>query len=380
MRPLGLYVHWPYCAKICPYCDFTVARHRDVDAQVWASALCEDLEYLAGRAEDRPLVSVYFGGGTPSLMPFDVARAVLDKADSLFGINAGAETTFEANPGDEGRYADFRALGFNRLSLGVQSFDDHELRYLGRNHDGAQARVAVDAALAAFERVSLDFIYALPDQSMPVWEQRLAEVLRSGAGHLSLYQLTIEPTTAFGKAAARGELSPLPDDNAADMYDITQQVCTDAGFPAYEVSNHARPGEKAVHNGLYWDDADWLAIGPGAHGRLGPAKARLATEGASTVSLYPSLPVTERVTVGALLPEQHYLEVLASGLRPTAGLDLARLAVHASAVLRAAEPWIHDGLLVHRGGRLAATAAGRLVLDHLAAALAVSVSSTAAVL
>ncbi|NRA30141.1 MAG: radical SAM family heme chaperone HemW [Parvularculaceae bacterium] len=376
MRPLGLYVHWPYCAKICPYCDFTVARHREVDAAAWAQALCDDLEFLANRAERRPLVSIYFGGGTPSLMPFSVAEAVMTKAEALFGVEPGAEVTFEANPGDEGRFADFRSLGFNRLSLGVQSFDDQELRYLGRNHDGQQARVAVDAALAAFDRVSLDFIYALPDQSAAVWRQRLLEALSSGAGHLSLYQLTIEPATAFGKAAARGELLPMPDDNAADMYELTQDVTGEAGFPAYEVSNHARSGEEAVHNRLYWDDTDWLAVGPGAHGRLGAAAARVATEGVPKVSSYTALSVGERVLVEPLSPEQHYLEVLASGLRPVEGLRLRRLGEHALALLQVAEPWIHDGLLTHENGRLAATQAGRLVLDHLASALAEAVSSS----
>jgi len=378
MRPLGLYVHWPYCAKVCPYCNFTVAKQRPVDEEAWCAAFRADLARLAELTVPRPLVSIYFGGGTPSLMPFAVARDVISEADRLFGLLPDAEVTFEANPGDEDRFADFRALGLNRLSLGVQSLSDDELTYLGRNHDAAAARRAVSAALSSFDRVSLDFMYALPGQALVSWEASLADALALGAGHYSLYQLTIEPNTAFGMAAKRGDLTPLDDDRAVEMYELTQALTAEAGFPGYEVSNHAWAGEQAVHNRLYWDDADWLAIGPGAHGRLGDADKRVATEGIRKISAYTSTAVAERVAVEEIGRDAHQLEVLAGGMRPNEGLDLRRLGADAKGVLAAAQPFIGDGLLTFARDRLAATARGRLVLDYLVAELAEGLASSSA--
>ena len=374
MRPIGLYVHWPFCAQICPYCDFTVARQREVDAAAWQRALCSDLERLARMTRRRPLRSVYFGGGTPSLMPAEVAEAVLLKAEALFGIETGAEITLEANPDDRPRLALFRAVGVNRLSLGVQSFDDAELRFLGRNHDAKDAFSAVDDALALFGAVSLDLIYALPGQELADWERALAAALGLGAQHVSLYQLTIEPGTAFGRKTERGDLAPMPDDRAADLYEVTQYTAGQAGFPAYEVSNHARPGHQAVHNALYWVDADWLAIGPGAHGRLGPPDARLATVGARAPVGYPALGDGARIDIQPLSRTEHRLEVLAGGLRPVAGLDIDRLGGDADAVLAAAERFVECGLMWSEGRRIGASRRGRLLLDHLSAELAASVS------
>ncbi|MEM6409682.1 MAG: radical SAM family heme chaperone HemW [Pseudomonadota bacterium] len=378
MRPLGLYIHWPFCARVCPYCDFTVARNRQVDAEAWAHAFEDDLKRLADIAEPCRLSSIYFGGGTPSLMPLDIAGRIFDVVEQLFGLVENAEITLEANPTDTEQFSSFRCLGVNRLSLGVQSFDDDELMFLGRNHDGAAARQAVDAALRCFPRVSADLIYALPEQTIDRWAHALDHAMGLGVQHWSLYQLTIEPRTAFGKAAARGELVPVTDDRAADFYELTTQISTAAGLPAYEVSSHAKPGYEAIHNGLYWDNADWLAVGPGAHGRFGPPTKRLATEGTAKATSYPTMDTVERLSVESLSLKEHRLEVLASGLRPLAGLDLARLGSDAEAVAQRARRWVDDGFLILQANRLAATMKGRLVLDYLAADLASFVSGDAA--
>ena len=370
MKPLGLYVHWPFCARICPYCDFTVAKARAVDEKAWGDALVEDLERLSALTEPRPLASVYFGGGTPSLIPPRVAERIVEAAERLFGIADGAEWTVEANPDDRARFSLLKDLGFRRLSLGVQSFSDAELTFLGRNHDAADAQGAVAEALALFDQVSLDFIYALPDQSLADWEAALRHALSIGAKHLSLYQLTIEEGTAFGKAAARGSLIPLPDDRAADFYELTQDLTAAAGLPAYEVSNHAVPGAEAVHNALYWHDAEWLGVGPGAHGRLEKDGVRRASLGARAPVRYAELDFVERMELEALGAHAIALETLSSGLRPTRGLDLRRLGAHGDEIADQAEPLISEGLMVLDGGRLAATPRGCLVLDQLTSFLA----------
>ncbi|MEM9839856.1 MAG: radical SAM family heme chaperone HemW [Pseudomonadota bacterium] len=376
MRPLGLYIHWPFCAKICPYCDFAVAKAREVDPELWLKTFRADLDLLAPLVEKRPLVSIYLGGGTPSLIPMSVARGILSYADDLFGIQPGAEITFEANPTDAARFTEFASAGFNRLSLGVQSFHDDELQFLGRNHDSGLARTAVEQAARTFDRVSLDFIYALPDQSLTRWRDTLNAAFSTGAGHLSLYQLTIEPDTAFGKRAARGVLKPMHDDRCADFYDATQEWTANRGFPAYEVSNHAAPGQEAVHNALYWADADWLAIGPGAHGRLGPPSNRLATEGSRRVTGYPQLDGDQRLAVSKLSLLEHRLEVLGSGLRPTAGLDLARLGDDLERVVAAAAPFIEQGLVEVDDRKLVVRPKGRLLIDYLAAELSCALDGT----
>lgn len=375
MRPLGLYVHWPFCAKICPYCDFTIAKHREVDVRAWTQVLLEDLKVLAERAEPRKLVSVYFGGGTPSLMPLNIASALLFEAEKLFGFIPDIELTFEANPDDRARFQSFSDVGFNRLSLGVQSFDGKALKFLGRNHDGREAHLSLDEAVQHFGRVSVDLIYARPGQSLADWSSDLSRVVASGVGHVSLYQLTIEPRTAFGRARERGSLNPMPDDDAADLYAATQDLMEAEGLPAYEVSNHARAGEEAVHNSLYWNDADWLAIGPGAHGRLGPMEERLATVGAPSVKAYPSLPLTERLSMEPLTVVEARTELLAGGLRQVRGMEIGHLGADREAVLEAARPFIRDGWLREDEGVLAASPRGRLVLDYLTAELASALSS-----
>lgn len=372
MRPLGLYVHWPFCRRLCPYCDFTIAKARDVDEVAWARAFTDDIRRMADIFERRPLRSVYFGGGTPSLIPASVAEAVLSEASRMFGFEEGAEFTVEANPDDAERFSTLRSLGFERLSLGVQSLDDRELQFLGRNHDADVAYHAIEAALGQFNRVSLDFIYALPDQSSADWRARLEEICALGATHLSLYQLTVEPETAFGRAASRGTLIPMPDDHAADLYELTQEVTEEAGLPAYEISNHARSGDEARHNALYWDDADWIGIGPGAAGRGGGSSDRFATDAAKRPVDYPALASQQRITVSPLTEHEHVLEVLGGGLRPIVGLDVKRIGSARDAVTKEALVLADQGLVTIGHDRIIVTKQGRLLTDYIASRLASS--------
>ena len=358
----GLYVHWPYCARICPYCDFHVTRARGVDEAAWGAAFEADLAHLGDRFGRRPLVSLYFGGGTPSLMSAGLIGRVTQAADRTFGLLPDAEVTLEANPNDvtPARLADWRAAGVNRLSLGVQSFDDGQLAFLGRDHDGAGARRAVDLTLAAFERSTFDLIYALPGEGAAAWSARLRDALGTGARHLSIYQLTVEPGTAFARAVARGDWTPPGEGMDADLYEATAAITAAAGLPPYEVSSHAVPGHEAVHNGLYWRGADWFAIGPGAHGRITTPTGRVATEGARGIGGYAGKPPAARLAEEALGADDVLTEMLSGGLRTIRGVGTAGLG---EGVLRAAAPLIRDGLLDGSAGRLRATPAGRLVLD-----------------
>jgi oxygen-independent coproporphyrinogen-3 oxidase len=368
---LGVYVHWPYCARICPYCDFNVYRSRAVDADVWTSALRRDLGHWAERTKGRKLASLYFGGGTPSLAPARTLAAIVDECALLWGFEDGAEITLEANPTDaeRRRFAAIRSAGVNRLSLGVQSFDDAALKFLGRDHDGRAARAAIGLGLETFARLTFDLIYALPGQSADGWRRALRDALATGAAHLSLYQLTIEEGTAFSRAVARGAFSPPDDDAAATLFDAAQEETEAAGLPAYEVSNHARPGEESRHNLLYWEGGDYVGVGPGAHGRLTIAGARIATE----THLRPDdyLAAVARTGAGArrqapLDREARLVEKLAAGLRLARGVafgederDALGPRAERLKILEA------DGLLRIEPGRLVAAPAGRRVLDRI---------------
>ncbi|HEX8568463.1 MAG TPA: radical SAM family heme chaperone HemW, partial [Caulobacteraceae bacterium] len=270
--PIGVYVHWPYCARICPYCDFNVVRDRGQSQQrALAQAIVRDLEAQAALTGPRRLVSVFLGGGTPSLMDPAWAAEIVAAARRLWPADGEIEVTLEANPTDaeSERYAGFATAGVNRLSLGVQSLDDEALRFLGRNHGAAEARRAATVAAAAFPRLSVDLIYALPGQGPEAWSRELDAVLALGAEHVSPYQLTIEPGTAFDRAVGRGRWAPADPETAADLYELTQTRLEAAGFEAYEVSNHARgPAARSRHNLVYWRGEDYAAAGPGAHARL----------------------------------------------------------------------------------------------------------------
>jgi putative oxygen-independent coproporphyrinogen III oxidase len=376
---VALYVHWPYCARICPYCDFNVVRDRGkTDEQAaLARAIVADLEAQAVLTGPRRLASIFFGGGTPSLMAPQAVAAVIDRAEALFPPRGPIEITLEANPTDA-EAARFRALadaGLNRLSMGVQALDDAALAFLGRNHSADEARRAVAVAARAFPRLSIDLIYARPDQTVAGWRAELTEALDMGFEHVSPYQLTIEPTTAFGRAVARGVWTPPDEDRSAALYETTQAVLEAAGFDAYEVSNHAR-GEAArsAHNLHVWRGGDYIGVGPGAHGRLTLAGARTATVahrgiGAYVAGVAAGAPWNERETQS---DHDAAEEKVMLGLRTVEGVARTELA----ALGRTAETeplagLIADGFLVLVADRVRATATGRPVLDGVLRALLV---------
>ncbi|KGB83746.1 coproporphyrinogen III oxidase [Rhodovulum sp. NI22] len=277
----GLYIHWPFCQAKCPYCDFNSHVVASIDQKRWQRAYLSEIARVGAETEGRVLNSVFFGGGTPSLMEPALVAAILDKVRATWPQANDLEVTLEANPTsvEAGRFAGYREAGVNRVSLGVQSLNDDDLRRLGRLHSVAEARAAFDIARNTFDRLSFDLIYARQDQSLAAWRSELTEALSMANDHLSLYQLTIEEGTAFGDRYARGKLLGLPDeDNAGDMYFLTQELCEAAGMPAYEVSNHAKPGAESRHNLIYWRYGDYAGIGPGAHGRLTLGGRRFATE------------------------------------------------------------------------------------------------------
>jgi len=376
--PLALYIHWPYCARICPYCDFNVVRDRGQAEQAsLADAILRDLEGQAELTGPRRLVSIFFGGGTPSLMRPDWAARIIETARRLWSPTDRVEITLEANPTDAeaGRFAAFADAGVNRLSLGVQSFEDAALRFLGRNHDAAEARRAAGMARDRFEQLSLDLIYALPDQTPPAWSAQIDAALAFQPDHISPYQLTIETGTAFGRAAERGSLIPPTPDAGADLYEITQTRLAEAGFEAYEVSNHARgAAARSRHNLAYWRGEDYAGVGPGAHGRITLGGARVATEAARGVKAY--IEAVDQTGLGfasreTLTPREAALERLLMGLRTHEGVcwrDLAPLGLSADS--GATTELTRLGLLDAGETRLRATAAGRPVLDRVVMELA----------
>ena len=369
--PLGIYVHWPYCARICPYCDFNVVRDRGKtqEQEALARAIVGDLVRQRQETGPRRLVSVFFGGGTPSLMDPAFVAAILDTATELWSAEPDLEVSLEANPTDaeSGRFAAFAAAGVNRLSLGLQSLDDEALAFLGRNHDAASARRAADKARAAFPRLSLDLIYARPGQTPAAWSAELAAALDLGPEHLSPYQLTIEPGTAFDRAVRRSAFAPPDADLGAELFETTQGVLEAAGFDAYEVSNHAR-GEAARsrHNLVYWRGWDYVGVGPGAHGRLTLDGRRIATTAPRRIADYIEGRGFERET---LTPRQAAEERLLLGLRIDDGVafqEVTALEIDSERVRHL----IEAGLLAEDTHRLRATRAGRLVLDRVTAELA----------
>lgn len=375
--PLGLYVHWPYCGRICPYCDFNVYLKR-LEAPGLTQAILDDLSGWRAVTGPRRLASLHFGGGTPSLMAPADAAAVIEAAERLWGFEASAEIGLEANPAERDRYADFRAAGVNRLSIGVQSLDDAALRALGRDHDAAAARAATAAAQAAFDNVSIDLICAREHQTAADWRAELQAALDFGTPHLSVYQLTVEPGTAFAARAARGALDTPDEDAAAVFYEVTQEVCEAQGAPAYEISNHARSAAaQSVHNRLYWEGADWIGAGPGGHSRLGAhaAGGRIAAAAARRPQDY--IETVARTGRGVadetvLTAIEEAAERILMGLRLTGGLDRAALRaatgldVDGTALARlAAEGW-----LTANGDRVRFSPRGRLLADRLAAELA----------
>ena len=277
----GLYVHWPFCQAKCPYCDFNSHVASKIDQNAWVSAYLKELDRLGAETEGRVLNSVFFGGGTPSLMAPGTAEALLSALGKHWRLANDLEVTLEANPTsvEAGKFRDFRSAGVNRVSVGLQALNDPDLKALGRLHTAEEGKRAFEVARDTFDRVSFDLIYARQNQSLTDWQVELSEALTLAADHLSLYQLTIESGTAFADRFARGGLKGLPnEDVSADMFELTQQLTAAADLPAYETSNHARPGAESRHNLIYWNSGDWAAIGPGAHGRLTIDGKRWATE------------------------------------------------------------------------------------------------------
>ena len=379
--PLGVYVHWPYCARICPYCDFNVfkARGRDAEAARLFDAIIRDLHAQAALTGPRELVSIFFGGGTPSLMDPAWVGEIIATARRLWTPASDLEVSLEANPTDAETMR-FRALadvGVERLSLGLQALDDAALTFLGRNHDAAQGRRAAQVAADVFPRLSLDLIYALPGQTGEAWTSDLRAAIALGAEHISPYQLTIETGTAFDRAIRRGVFVPPVEDVAADLYDTTQSVLEAEGFEAYEVSNHARgPAARSRHNLVYWHGQDYVGVGPGAHGRLTLNGVRSATLAADRPVDYIAQVVATGVgfsTREALSDQDVAEERVISGMRVLEGVAFAELALLG---LSPNHPKVRSlvelDLLVDDAERLRATANGRRVLDRLTTELALA--------
>jgi len=373
----GLYLHWPFCQSKCPYCDFNSHVSARIDQKRWQAAYLSEIDRVGRETKDRVLNTVFFGGGTPSLMDPDVVHAILDRVRSTWIIANDMEITLEANPGsvEAGRFRAYADAGVNRVSMGVQALNDADLRRLGRLHSVAEAKAAFDIARATFDRVSFDLIYARQDQTLTQWEAELREALSMAVDHLSMYQLTIEDGTAFGDRFARGRLRGLPsDDLGADMYALTQDLCEAHGMPAYEVSNHARDGAESRHNRIYWQGGDYAGIGPGAHGRLTLQGQRWAT-------VAPKAPGQwlEKAEAGygetpreIILPSEQGDEYLIMGLRLREGLDMERLKTLAPQGLneRGLSNMIELHMVEVQGTRLKVTDQGRVLLNSVISALA----------
>lgn len=363
----GLYLHWPFCQAKCPYCDFNSHVVSSIDQKAWQAAYLSEISRIGHETQGRILRSVFFGGGTPSMMDPDVVDAVLSHVRATWPLANDIEITLEANPTsvEAGRFAGYRAAGVNRISMGIQALNDADLRALGRLHSAKEAMQAYDIARKTFDRVSFDLIYARQGQTLADWRAELKAALSMAIDHLSLYQLTIEDGTAFGDRYTAGKLRGLPDDDAAaDMYTETQEICDAAGFCGYEVSNHARAGCESLHNLIYWRYGDYTGIGPGAHGRLTLDGQRYATE--APLQPMPWLAQVRKTGNGDLartaldLAEQQ-TERLLMGLRLREGVATSRLDITALG------PKIADlqqiGMVTLDDGQLCVTAAGRPVLN-----------------
>jgi putative oxygen-independent coproporphyrinogen III oxidase len=370
--PFALYVHWPFCVSKCPYCDFNSHVRESVDQAAWRDALLADLAYEAAALPGRRLGSIFFGGGTPSLMPPATVAAIIDAATGYWPAEPDIEITLEANPSsvEAARFADIARAGVNRVSLGLQALDDQALVFLGRAHGVDEGLAALATAQAAFARVSFDLIYARPGQTLAAWDAELTRALSFGTEHLSLYQLTIEPGTRFATEAAAGRIVIPEGDAAADLFEATRATTAAAGLPAYEISNHARLGAESRHNLVYWRYRDYAGVGPGAHGRRGG----LATARHKKPENW--LGAVARNGHGAqieqpLVPSERSTEALLMGLRLREGVDLARIAGLGDTSVEALIDWSaaarleRQGLLARAGDHLRISEAGMLLLDAI---------------
>lgn len=366
----ALYVHWPFCVSKCPYCDFNSHVRAEVDQAAWRQALLADLVHEAAMLPGRTLGSIFFGGGTPSLMPPTTVAAVIDAAAGHWRVATDVEITLEANPSsvEAARFTDLAQAGVNRVSLGMQALDDEALRFLGRAHDVREGLAALNTAQAAFDRVSFDLIYARPGQSLDAWTRELARALEFGTEHLSLYQLTIEPGTRFATLAQQGKLAPVDTDHAATLFEATRAMTAAAGLQAYEISNHARAGAESRHNLTYWRYGDYAGIGPGAHGRRSGA----ATVRHKKPENWMAAVARNRhglQTEDKLDARTRATEALLMGLRLREGVDLERIAERSGlpvgALVDDAAVARLPALVERDGNRLCVTEAGMLLLDAI---------------
>ena len=369
--PLSLYVHWPFCSRICPYCDFNIYKHKGESGDNLTAAITEDLKHWRAMTGPRQITSVHFGGGTPSLMRADQIETILSAAAALWSFDDDIEIGLEANPADASRakWALYGGAGINRLSVGVQSFDNQVLNFLGRDHNGDQAARALDMAGEIFPRVSADLIFGHKGQSLADWDADISRAIASGAGHISAYQLTIEAQTAFGKAAERGDVKAVDGDGSAALYELSEQRLAADGFEHYEVSNYAKPGQQSRHNTVYWQGGDYAGVGPGAHGRLTTPQGRMATVAHMTPDAYikgtkSGAALQER---DILSPQDHGNEYVMMGLRLTEGFDPAHYQTLSGQAIssHAINDLCDMGLLTQSAGRIAATAQGRMLLDTI---------------
>ncbi len=376
--PFGIYVHWPFCLAKCPYCDFNShVRHRPVDAAAFGAGLARELDFFRDLAPGRTVSSVFFGGGTPSLMPPAEVARVINRIAANWRVAGDVEITIEANPtsAEAGNFSGYRSAGVNRASVGIQALDDQSLMTLGRRHSADEALKAWRMAARIFPRASFDLIYARPGQTLQSWRAELIRALSEGPGHMSLYQLTIEEGTPYAALHAAGSLITPDEDLATDLFDLTNEVTAAAGLAAYEVSNYARPGEQSRHNLLYWRYGDYAGVGPGAHARLGegPGRRALANEKHPETWLH----LVQQKGTGATADErlsgpEQASEMLLMGLRLSEGIDPARYARLAGKALDASrlDQLIDEGHLARGpGGRIAATPHGRRVLNAVIASL-----------
>ena len=375
----GIYVHWPFCASKCPYCDFNShVRHNGVDQAMFVEAYVKEISHMASLAPNREVTSIFFGGGTPSLMEPKTLEVILDTISEKWAVSEHCEISMEANPSsvEADRFRAYRSAGVNRVSLGVQSLEDAQLKFLGRLHTAEEAIKAIEVARETFPRISFDLIYARPEQTAKAWDEELNRALALSADHLSLYQLTIEQGTAFFDLHERGKLDPLPENPSAELYELTQEITNAAGFRTYEISNHAKPGAECQHNLVYWRGQDYAGIGPGAHGRLSVNEGRLATAAIKNPEewwqqvMVQDHGMEERL---ALLPTEHADELLLMGLRLAEGFEPSR---YEALTKQGFEPekisFLENLGMVEslNDGRIRATPKGFLLLDAVVADMA----------